>query len=315
MKKQIVVTGGNGFIGATLVRRLLKNNYDIHVLIRKGANLWRLQEIIKQITIHEDILVKKNSLKKILSSISPFAIFHLATYGSYPFQSDVKRMIEINLMGTLYLLESLSEIPYSHCVVAGSSSEYGKKDHPMHESDILEPNNYYGALKTTQTHLCQVYAKTNHKPLTILRLFNVYGYYEEKGRLVRSVIESALKKEPIFLATGKEARDLIFVEDVADAFVTTLRRKPFEGEVFNIGTGIQSTIKKLAKLVLKLTKNEVPIKLGAYPGRTWDTTCWVADMKKTYSLLKWKPKYSLEHGLKKTIIWYKNYEKQASNNQ
>lgn len=305
MKKKIVITGGGGFVGATLVRRMLKDNYDVHILVCNDKNLWRLQTIMKKITIHSGYLNDKKRLMKLLTKIRPFAILHLATYGSYPSQKDIGLMVETNIKATINLLECLSAIPYEHLIVAGSSSEYGKKNQPMSETDILEPNNYYGALKCGQTHLCQVYAKANNKPVTILRLFSVYGYFEEKGRLVRSVIEAVLNKKPILLATGKETRDLIFTEDVADAFATTLKSKPFKGEIFNIGTGQQTTIEELARKVIEITKIRVPIKLGAYFGRSWDSTFWVANMEKTHSLLKWRSKYTLIDGLKKTVEWYK----------
>lgn len=313
MKQTIFITGGAGFVGANLVRRLVKENYDVHIAVRPNGSLWRIEDLLTKITLHEAILDDSEKLRNVLQKISPYAVFHLATYGAYPSQKDVNLLVNTNVRMTMNLLECLKDIPYTHFAAAGSSSEYGKKDKPMKESDILEPNNYYGALKATQTHLCQVYSKIYNKPSVLLRLFNVYGQYEEKGRLVHNVIQSVLEQKPILLATGKEARDLIYMDDVVDAFLTVLKRKQFYGEVFNIGTGVQSTIEGLAKQVVMLTQSNSEIKLNHYEGRQWDSRRWVADMKKTNTVFRWKAKYSLEKGLKKTIAWYKStYEKKIS---
>lgn len=305
MKKTIIVTGGSGFVGANVIRRLIKDNINTHVIIRKHNSIWRLKDIRNKIHIHEGILEDSNKLKNLFKKLNPFAIYHLSTYGSYPSQQDQQLMVKTNILGTMNLLNALVDIPYKNLIAAGSSSEYGKKAAPMRESDLLEPNNLYASMKASQTHLCQVYAKTHHKPITILRLFSVYGFFEEPGRLVRSVIDCALNNQNIKLATGREARDFIYAEDVADAFLHASNTKPFFGEVFNVGTGIQTSIKQLAQQVTSLSKSKSTIQLGAYPGRTWDSSHWVADMHKTNKILGWRAKTSLKEGLKLTIDWFK----------
>ncbi len=305
MKKTAVVIGAAGFVGATLTRRLLREGMNVHGIVRAGSkSLWRLDDVRGRITLHDTGISKPEELKKLWKKMKPSYIFHTATYGSYPSQLDAYDMIAANVAGTYSLLESLRDVPYVNLIVTGSSSEYGKKINPMNEHDVLEPNNFYAATKAAQTHICTTYAKVYNKPVTVLRLFNVYGYYEEKGRLVRSVIESVLSNSPVRLATGKEARDFIFVEDVADACIVAAKKKPATGEVFNIGTGVQTTIRQLAEEVLRITRRTVPIVTGAYEGRVWDTHYWRADMKKTRRVLHWKPEHSLGQGLRKTIAWY-----------
>ncbi len=307
MKKTIVITGAGGFVGANLTRRLLKSQARIHIITRKNGNLWRLSGVLNKLTVHEGLLEDKKKLTSLFKRIKPYGVYHLATYGAYHTQEDPRKMVDVNIHGTLNLLESLKDIPYHQLVVTGSSSEYGKKEKPMNESDYLEPNSYYGAMKASQTYLCQTFAKTTKHPLIIFRLFSVYGPYEEKGRLVRSVIETALQKKPILLATGKEARDFIYVDDVVDAFIHALQRKVAAGEVFNIGTGKQTTIKELAEKVRSLVGVHVPIKLNVYPGRSWDTYHWKASTYKTRNKLGFRASTTLNAGLLKTIEWYKTH--------
>lgn len=309
MGRKAIVTGGSGFIGANLVNKLLEKKFQVHIITRENGDLWRLNDIKNKITVHQGILNDCVSLKKLFKKNSPFTIFHLAAYGSYPFQQDVETMIDVDIKTTYRLLECLRQTKYDNLIIAGSSSEYGKKSKLMDELDLLEPNNFYAAAKAAQTHFCQVFAKTYNMSLIILRLFNVYGPFEEEGRLVRSVIESVLNNKPVRLATGKEARDFIYVEDVADAFVYAASKKKIKGEIFNIGTGKQTTIKTLAQEVFRLMKMKPKILLNAYKGRKWDSYNWKADVDKTNKILGWKSNVSLEEGLLKTIKWYEQNKK------
>ncbi|OGG04269.1 hypothetical protein A2Z33_03920 [Candidatus Gottesmanbacteria bacterium RBG_16_52_11] len=308
MKQTAVVTGASGFVGSNIVRRLLTDGYRVHALVRKGGDPWRLVGLRNKLVLHEGVLDSKSRLTALMHKVRPQAVFHLATYGSYPTQIDLSRVIRVNVNGTANLLESTLRVPYTRLIVAGSSSEYGKKDVPMREDDAVDPNNMYAAAKTAATTLARTFARVYRKPVTIFRLFSVYGPGEEKGRLVRSVIESALAGEPVRLASGREARDLIYTADIADAFVYTagLKRQIPDGEIFNIGTGVQTTIRELAQKVIRLTGSKSEIKLNAYAGRLWDAYTWKADTAKTRSEIGWTATTGLTDGLKKTIDWYRS---------
>lgn len=307
LKKTILVTGAAGFVGSNVVRLLVRVGYDVHAVVKSGGNLWRLQSVKGSLHVHEGLLDTFSVLSTMLEKIHPYGIIHLATYGSYPTQQNTTATIEANILRSLYLFEASRSIAYSRFLVAGSSSEYGKKKYAMSETDVLEPNNLYAVSKAAVTHLSQLEYLTYNKPVSILRLFNVYGPYEEKGRFVRNVIESCLDHKPVLLASGKEARDFIYVSDVAEAFCHALETKnSIEGEVFNIGTGIQSTTKKLAQSVKKIVRSNSPIVIGAYKGRSWDSMHWKANIRKSSSQLGWKSTTTLFRGLQKTIHWYKH---------
>lgn len=308
MKKNVLVTGGAGFIGSHLVEKILQQSFKVHLLIKPSTDLWRIKEFLDLVKLHNVDLTNKAELTKVIKRIKPDYIFHLATHGSYPTQPDPDRMIETNIKGTLNLLNALEDINYKNLIVAGSSSEYGKKTKPMKETDLPEPNNYYGATKAAQTLLTSSWSKVHNKPCVILRFFAAYGPKEEEGRLVRNVIEAALNGQPIKLATGNEARDFIYTADVTDACILAMKKVKARGDVYNIGTGQQTTIKQLAEAVVRLTQSKSKILLNIYRGRSWDSFTWVANMTKTKSQLKFKARLSLTPGLKNTIEWYKNQE-------
>jgi nucleoside-diphosphate-sugar epimerase len=309
MSDTVVVTGGAGFIGAHLTRKLIALHAKVHIITRPGGSLWRLNELQKQINVHPVGLSDEKRLRGLIRRIQPQYVFHVAAYGSYPTQRDAETMVQTNVVGTLRLLRSVRNAPVRRVVVVGSSSEYGKKDTAMKESDTLVPNNLYAATKAAATHIALAYAAMYAMPIKVLRLFNVYGPYEEKGRLVRSVIESVLSGKAIRLATGKEARDFIHTDDVVDAMLTAAKSTKGNGGIFNVGTGVETTIADLARMVITTTGTRVPIRLNVYPGRPWDTLHWRADMRKTRAILGWKPRIPLAQGLKETISWYKKETK------
>ncbi|OGD86831.1 hypothetical protein A2Z23_03300 [Candidatus Curtissbacteria bacterium RBG_16_39_7] len=303
-KKKILITGAAGFVGANLTRSLLAKNFEVHALIKKESNLWRISDLKGRLNLHYNDLSNLAELKKTLRIINPGYIFHLASHGSYPSQTNVNEMIGSNILGICNLLEASRDIPYWCFINTGSSSEYGFKDKPMKETDVLEPASLYAATKAAATLLCQVYAGQFNKPIISFRLFSVYGPYEEPTRLIPQAIKAATTGQTLRLTPGKERRDFIYVEDVVHAFFCAISKQGLGGEIFNIGTGKQYTNLQVANIIRKSSQNKLKIEIGTYEPRYWDTNFWVADISKTKALLNWQPKYNLEEGLKKTYLWF-----------
>ncbi len=302
---RIFITGAGGFIGSNLTKKLSSLGYDIHIILKPGSNPFRLNEIKDRINIHSTDLLDKAQLPKLLKKINPNIIYHLATHGAYSFQNDREKIIDVNIMGTLNLLEASRKIDYGSLIVTGTSSEYGFKKHPMKETDALEPTSFYAASKASTTLISQVFAKEFKKPISILRPFSVYGPYEEKSRFVPTIIRALFEGKEISLTSGSQRRDLVYIDDVVDAYLSFLsKNRTLEGEVFNLGTGRQYTNDDVVKILFKVTGKKTKVKKGAFPKKTWDTSFWVADISKSKKILKWQPKVTLEEGLKKTYKWF-----------
>ena len=249
----------------------------------------------------------KNKLTKIVNKINPAFIIHLATYSNYRNQSDVEQMIEINIKGTLNLLIASKNINYKMFINTGSSSEYGIKDKPMKEKDVLAPISFYATTKASSTFLCQAFAKEYKKTIVTLRPFSVYGPYEEENRFIPTVIKAIIENKPIKLTSEDQRRDFIYIEDVVDIYTKTLfYGKKLSGQILNVATGIEHTNDEVVQNLFKVMGKKVKIEKGAFPKRLWDTPHWVADISKAKKYLNWKPKFSLEDGLKKTYLWFKN---------
>lgn len=304
--RTVFITGANGFIGANLIKLLLRKDYDVHALVRKNANLWRIKDIAKKIKIHKADICDAEKLKKILISINPDYIFHLASYGNSADDTDLNEMISVNIVGLKNLLDATKNINYQKLIVTGTSSEYGFKTKPMEETDSLKPNSYYSATKGAATLIAQSFAMLNNKPIVIVRPFSVFGPYEEENRLVPIVIKLALANKEINLTSKTAKRDFIFVKDIATAFIKIANNNLKSGEIINLGTGKQSSNYDVVKIIEKILNKKLTVKIGTFPQKPWDTDYWVANTEKASKILHWKPKYTLEAGLKETIAFYKN---------
>lgn len=301
----IAMTGGGGFIGANLTRQLLEQGYKVHMLWKKSSNSWRLKDIEHRINFHTIDFVNQTNIKSTLSKINPSVIFHLATHSSYRNQEEVREIFNVSVIGTLNLLLATKDIPYKIFVNTGSSSEYGFKEKPMKEKDLLEPISFYAAAKAGQTLLCQAFSHQYKKPIVTIRPFSVYGPYEQKDRFIPTIIQNIIKGKPINLTPGKQRRDFIYVEDLVDLYIKTIKNSDkLSGEVLNAGTGHEYTNDEIVKILFKIVKRRIPIEKGKFPKRLWDSPHWVADINKTKKALNWTPKYSIEKGLGKTYNWY-----------
>ena len=304
-KRKYLVTGATGFIGSQLLRRLVSNNEDAHIIIRKEANLWRIKDILSKVTCHVSDLSDAEELTQIVDNIKPHIIYHLATYGAYSFQNAPDKIIQTNILGTWNLLKAVSHIDYELFVNTGSSSEYGFKESPMKETDVLEPASYYAVTKSSQTLLCFHIAREEKRPIVTLRPFSVYGPYEESARFIPTLMRALYFKEKMNLVSPEISRDHIYIDDVVDLYLMVDRLKNFSGEIFNMGTGVQSSIKDVVQTAVRVTGETADFRWGDMKPRMWDTTRWVADVSKSKQLLDWSPKVTLEKGLFLTWEWFK----------
>lgn len=304
MRKRAFVTGATGFVGANLVRRLLIENFEVHIVVRNTKHFWRLEDVKEKLIVYINDLSEIEPLEKLLKQISPEHIFHLAAYGAYSSQNDLEKAVLTNIVALKNLLIASKNIPYKSFINTGSSSEYGWKKKPMREIDFLDPISFYATTKAAGTLISKIFAKEFSKPICTFRLFSVYGPYEESTRFIPTAMKSAIKNTPLLLTSGIVKRDFVFVEDVVNAYLLVSKSKFEFGNVFNIGTGKQYSNQRIASIVKKYNKNKLKIEKGKFSQRSWDTSYWVANMSKTKKILGWQPKYSLDKGLKKTYDWF-----------
>ena len=305
--KRAILTGATGFVGANLARRLLQEGHEVHLFLRKGYNPWRILSIKDNVHIHIANLGDPEDLEKQVALIQPDWVFHLAAYGAYSSQLDFQRMVETNLTSTANLVNACVKTGFDIFVNTGSSSEYGYKDHAPSEQDWLEPNSSYAVTKAAATHYCRYIAQTKNVNLATLRLYSVFGPYEEPTRLIPALIIEGLQGKLPPLVNPNVARDYIYVDDVSRAYLL-IASKPevVSGKVYNLGSGTQLSLQE----VVDIARRELPITIepswGSMPNRQWDTTSWVANINLINRDLGWEPGYSFEDGFKRFIEWFQS---------
>jgi nucleoside-diphosphate-sugar epimerase len=301
MARRVVVTGATGFVGANLARRLLVDGHAVHVLVRPGYTGWRLADIQSDVRLHVVGLDDRAGIERAVAEIKPEWIFHLAVHGAYSSQTDVHRIFQTNVLGTVNLVEACLLTGFGAFVNTGSSSEYGFKDHPPSEQEWLEPNSHYSVTKVATTQYCRFTAQSRKLHMPTLRLYSVFGPYEEPTRLLPTVMVRALEGELPPLVNPRIARDFVYVDDVVEAYLlaaTTHQREP--GAVYNV----QTTLEDVVACVQRVAGVTATPSWGSMPDRKWDTTSWVADNRKIVAELGWSPRYDFEQGFRLMRDWF-----------
>ena len=303
-----LITGASGFVGSNLIRKLIDENKEVTILIREDSDLWRINDLVPKIQTFKTDLSNYGKLEKIISDIDPDFVYHLGTYGGYPFQTSIQKITQVNILNTINLFESLSKCNNLKLIINfGSSSEYGPKSNPMNENDEAIPTTPYGISKLTQTKFAKFYSKNMNLPIVTLRLFSVFGPFEEPGRLIFDIMTSVIKGKTIELSSPFPRRDFVYVSDVIQAIETAIHAKNIIGEIFNIGTGVMRSVQDVVNNVLEIAKSNNKISWKIKQKRVFDDmTPWVSDTEKTKKILKWEPKYSFSDGLSLTYKWYLN---------
>jgi nucleoside-diphosphate-sugar epimerase len=240
--------------------------------------------------------------------VKPDVVIHTACYGGYPSEKNNYKMLNVNLNGTINIVDASISSNVPLVINTGSSSEYGKKSKPMKESDTINPETDYGISKALSTIYCTFKGSHETKILT-LRLFSPYGYYERGSRLIPYMLLSCLRGSRIYLSSPSNVRDFIFIEDVINAYKLSIlkRNKISSGSVFNIGYGKQYKIIDIVKIVSKVSGKLLEVNWHRTQNRSGDgVKIWQADIEKVNNILGWKPKTNIEDGISKTFSWIKN---------
>ena len=303
-----LVTGAGGFVGANLVRHLLRLGDAPIAIVRPGGEEWRLVDLGDEVETIAIDLRDPEATSRLVRQAAPAAIFHLAAHGAYSWETDLDAMLAVNVRCTQTLLEVARDLSIP-LVSAGTSSEYGYRDSPPTEQDRIEPNSHYAITKAAGTHLCRLAAKTDEVHAVVLRLYSVYGPWENPGRLMPTLVGAAMNGGWPPLVDREIARDFVWAGDACDAFIRAAGLRCDAGAVFNVASGVQTTLGQLVDVVAeRFAVAQSPL-WGSMPARRWDTTTWVGDPRSTTAHLGWSASTPLQQGLGEVAEWFEQHPK------
>lgn len=306
---KILITGATGFVGANLARYFYSEGHDIAVTIRTESNTWRINDVLGNFTLLNTDITDRNKIREDVNSYKPNIIIHNAAFGGYHFETEEKRVFDTNLLGTINMVDAYLQSNSELLINTGSSSEYGIKDNPMKEDNLLEPMGDYAVSKSATTLYCRSKSLENNRKIVTFRLFSAYGYYEESHRLIPYVLRSIMKEQTARLNNPNNVRDFIFIEDICSAYSRLIRMINHIdlGEIINLGSGKTSKVKEIIEIAEKIAGKKLHINWQNSESRNGDRAVnWTADVSKLQNILKWKPQFSLEEGLAKTYYWFKD---------
>ncbi len=303
--KVTALTGATGFVGAYLARHLLEQGHEVHLLVRPEKTPWRLEGIAERVTCHTLDMYDRKEVAKVVGTLRPQWVFNLMAHGAYSSQTDPFEMVRANLLATMHLMEAAVDTGAEALVQAGSSSEYGFKDHPPKETDGVFPNSHYAVTKAAASQYLQLAAKEHGFRAVTLRLYSIYGPYEEPTRLIPALVVQGLAGRLPPLVNPGIARDFVYVQDAARAFVMAAQNEGVSpGAIFNVGTGGQTTLRELVSVAQEVLPIEQEPQWGTMQNRAWDTTTWVSDNTLAKTELGFEPRVGLKEGLSLMRDWF-----------
>src|SRR3984957_12609904 len=248
LRGPIVVLGAGGFVGANLLRQLLKHREDVFGVVR-SLPAWRLEGIDRRHILEAD-LIDLAAARNLVTNVRPRTIFNCVAYGAYSFETDFDLIYRTNFAALVQLVELLADTDLAAFVHAGSSSEYGTKSAGPLEEESLQPNSHYAVSKAAASDYITYVGKVRRLPVVNLRLYSVYGPYEDTSRLIPNLVAKGLQGEFPPFVDPTTSRDFVYVDDVCAAFIMAAAKltPDLYGESFNIGTGRKTTIAELAEV-------------------------------------------------------------------
>lgn len=308
---KIVVTGGAGFIGSHLTDELLKRGHEVLVIDNlingKLENLLEA-ETMPRFKFEEADILEQNAMLDLFKGAD--VVFHLACLGvrhslHSPFENHL-----VNAEGSLNTLEAARANKVAKYFYISTSEIYGDiRQFPIDESGVPLPKTVYGSSKLAGENYAYSYHKCFGLDVTITRIFNNYGpraHYEgDAGEVIpRSIVNMLYGKAPVIFGDGSVTRDFFYVKDTARALADLMDIPHLTGEIINIGTGVEITMKELMMTLIQEMGLSGKMEIDFQPDRPADVPRLWVNPAKFNGITSFKASVSFEEGIRETIAYY-----------
>ena len=309
-----LVTGGAGFIGSHIVERLLKDGHFVRVLDNFSTGKRENLSFTSKLQTPNYELIKGDIRDKSICDVACRDIdfiLHQAALRSVPkSMQDPQSYNEVNINGTLFMLQAAAKNKVKRFVLASSSSVYGDTDKFPEREDayplLISP---YALSKLAGEYYCRIFSEHYGLETVCLRYFNVFGprqaLDDEYAVVIPKFIHCILHdQQPPIFGTGKQSRDFTYIDNVVETNILAATTKGIKHAVLNVANGKDNTVLQLVDFLNKIIGKEIkPIFLPLRPG---DVFRPCADISRINKTLGFKPKVSFEQGLQRTVEWFKN---------
>jgi NAD dependent epimerase/dehydratase len=322
MKKKLLITGAAGFIGSQLTEFLVKKGFKIVAFDRYNSNNdlgWLSNsKYLKHFEIILGDIRDIDSVSKAMEGCD--SVMHLAALVGIPYSYiSPLAYLKTNIEGTYNVLESAKNKKLKNIIITSTSEVYGTpKKLPISEKTLINAQSPYAASKAAADQLSLSYYKSFNLPIKLIRPFNTYGPRQSNRAIIPTIISQCLRKKKIIqLGNLNPTRDLNYIDDICSAFYQIYKSNKAIGEIINVGSNKNISVKELAKKIMKIMN--IKSKIRSISKRTRPNKSEVDNLKcdnsKILKLTNWRSEIDLDEGLKKTIEWFKKNKTILNYNQ
>jgi len=305
MNRRILITGGTGFIGSRVVKKLIDVGDIPIVLKRSFSNVWRIREFIDNVTTYD---IDKVSIEEVFRKEKIDAIVNLAvSYKKYASFSDIDELVDVNIKFPVRLLELCKVNNIRLFVTAGSYFQYGRDHSVLSDYRLSAARNLYSASKSALGDIMRYYSKYENVKTAELIIFTPYGEMDHEERLIPYIIKQKLSGNKVNLTQGFQRLNLVYVEDIADAFVKAIDLTDFQEPNlrFNIANKESYSIREIVTVMEELFGSRIEVDWGVMKAEELDLSRnYLVDTEQAEKILKWRPRFNIYDGLRNTIAYF-----------
>jgi NAD dependent epimerase/dehydratase len=305
------VTGAGGFIGSHLTEALARMGAGVRAFVRynsRGNQGWLESaepDVVEAIEVFRGDLGNPEAVAGAVRGCD--VILHLGALIPIPYSyRHPREFVTANIVGTLNVLEAARQAEVTRIVHVSTSEVYGTAQSvPIDEEHRLHPQSPYAATKVAADQLALSFHRSFATPVAIARPFNTYGPRQSARAVIPTIVTQALAREVIDLGATAPTRDFVYVDDTVRGVIRCAEADGMEGEVVNLGSGVEVSIGALAERVFRVLGRELPVTLDVARLRPPDSEVerLLADTRKAVRLLGWNASVSLDEGLRRTVDW------------
>ena len=307
MNRNVLVTGGNGFIGSVVLRKLIEVHDTPIIIRRNSSDMWRINEIIDHIVVYN---IDNLPLSKVFEMERIDAVINLATYyRKFDLYEDIDKMVDSNIKFPTQLLQLCKEHNIPIFVTAGSYFQHEINYKSINGSSSAVPRDFYAATKNAFERIMEYYSSNGNIKTVELVLSTPYGEMDHDEKLIPYVIRQALRNSPVKLSQGFQRLNLVYVEDVASAFVSALDLSAGGSSgnpIIDIANNKSYSIRDIVEIIENLLEMHIDANWNSlHTGKIDLVAELTIDNSRSQEILNWKPKVDIYEGLRRTIEYYK----------